>query len=171
MFRKLTAILISAVWIVLLCGCSVRGGHDYSSLERRLKKEDKSFAYDTDRSYFDCGAYYFYYSFRSPDDLLLKLPVDEAHLLTGAAVTVRNAGVLTPKEEFMKMCAVVLAEFFPEDALPEIIEQTGLYRDDNYFSENGMLTYRGEELSAVLLMLPQAVTFAVIPCEEEEPSV
>lgn len=170
MLKKIFVSVVSFFAVFLCCACTRQGIYDYGTLERALKKEDKSFAYNTENGFFDEGSYYFFYSFNSDDDVVLRLITDENQQLTGAVVCMRNADVLTPKEKFMRMCAVITEEFFQREDAVTAIEETGLFKDEIYFSGNMMNAYKGEKYSAAFLVTKEAVCFSVLPDEEQQKS-
>ena len=170
MLKKIFSIIYVFSVIFLCCSCTRQGTYDYGTLERALKKEDKSFAYNAENGFFDEGSYYFFYSFNSDDDVILRLMISEDQKLVGAVVCMRNTEVLTPKEKFMRMCAVITKEMFSSEEAAVAIEDTGLFKDELYFSGNMMNTYEGEKYSAAFFITKDAVCYSVLSADEKQKS-
>lgn len=154
------------LFTVVFQGCVRYGPYDLAVFARVLKKADKELVLDYDNALFDNGTYCFFYSFAAGDDIALSLHSDENGNLYGATVSMLSPAAVVNTEKFMKLCGVICGEFLPEDEAGSAVEQTGIYKEEQYFTEEHMYSFKGNGHIATFISSPDAVSFSVLPEEK-----
>lgn len=113
--KKFTFIALFLSLVLMLTACTRSEMIDYSELNRRLKRENKSFAFSEENVFYGSGVYFAPYSLLSPEDMLLAMGENEKGQLTKVTLTAsRGEATDEIKQMFSEFAKALTAAFVPE---------------------------------------------------------
>lgn len=114
-YKSVLCFLLCLPLCTRLSACTRSVRIDYSELNRRLKAENKAYAFTETEAFFSDSVYFAFLSLQHENDVLLTMKEDAEKKLTQVTVT---AAAEEPKEGFTRVftdyAAAVIGAFIPE---------------------------------------------------------
>ena len=161
--KKGIALLAAA--LLLFCGCQREPRFDFLELNARLRSEDRAFGFPEKEVFRADGAYYVYYSFQAPHDVLLTMHADDDRLLdrVSAAIAADHADAAA---DFVALCFTLARVFIPSCNETEL--QAALRPQTDALFRESMRVYEQGRYVAVWYASESGACF-FIDCRDPDP--